>query len=72
MEFREEQASSTVAADGLTLNTNPQDIATGSGSDTVHGVFALKQNRQIRTGELQYFDTPYFGVLVLVSAIAAN
>ena len=35
-----------------------------------HGVFTLKQNRQVRTGQLQYFDTPYFGALVLVSAIS--
>ena len=33
-------------------------------------VFALKQNRQVRSGRMQYFDTPQFGVLVLVTAIA--
>ena len=33
-------------------------------------VFALQQNRQVRTGRMQYFDTPQFGVLVLVTAIA--
>ncbi len=32
-------------------------------------VFEIKQNRQIRTGHMQYFDTPQFGVLVLVTAI---
>jgi hypothetical protein len=34
-------------------------------------VFSLQQNRQIRTGRMQYFDTPHFGVLVFVSAIKA-
>jgi len=31
-------------------------------------VHALKQTRQIRTGQMQYFDTPYLGVLVRVTA----
>jgi hypothetical protein len=35
-------------------------------------VFSLQQNRQIRTGRLQYFDTPYFGALVLVTALRAK
>ena len=35
-----------------------------------YSVFALKQNRQVRTGRMQYFDTPQFGALVLVTAIA--
>ena len=34
--------------------------------------FTLKQNRQVRTGQVQYFDTPFFGALVFVSAISAN
>jgi len=33
-------------------------------------VYALKQNRQIRTGQMQYFDSPQYGALVLVTAIA--
>jgi len=37
-----------------------------------HEIFALKQNRQIRTGDVQYFDTPFLGALVFVSAIPAN
>lgn len=31
-------------------------------------VFGLKQSRQIRTGQMQYFDTPFLGVLVRVTA----
>jgi len=42
-------------------------------SDSVgHDIYSLQQNRQIRSGQLQYFDTPYFGALVLVTAISAN
>ena len=44
----------------------------GAGDAVDYQVFSLKQNRQIQTGRLQYFDTPHFGVLVLVSAIAAD
>jgi hypothetical protein len=31
-------------------------------------VHILKQSRQVRTGQMQYFDTPYLGVLVRVTA----
>lgn len=37
-----------------------------------YNIYSLQQNRQIRTGQLQYFDTPYFGALVLVTAIAGE
>ena len=33
-------------------------------------VYTLKQNRQIRPGQMQYFDTPQYGALVLVTAVA--
>jgi hypothetical protein len=33
-------------------------------------VYTLQQNRQVRTGQMQYFDTPQYGALVLVTAIA--
>ena len=35
-------------------------------------VFALKQSRQIRTGQMQYFDTPYLGVLIRVTATSGQ
>jgi len=38
-------------------------------SSVNHGIFTLKQNRQIRTGRMQYFDTPFMGALVFVSTI---
>lgn len=33
--------------------------------------YTLKQNRQVRTNQMQYFDTPFFGALVFVTSIAA-
>jgi hypothetical protein len=41
-------------------------------SEYPHRVFTLKQNRQIRSGQMQYFDTPYFGALVFVSNVSAQ
>lgn len=37
-----------------------------------YNVFPLQQNRQVRSGDLQYFDTPYFGALVLVTVVAGD
>ena len=52
------------------------DTRVNMGSDTdeggVYGVYTLSQNRQISTGQMQYFDTPYFGALVYVSSITVN
>lgn len=56
----------------------PQTGTETMGTDTIidsginHELFSLKQNRQIRSGRMQYFDTPYMGVLVYVSVIRAN
>ncbi len=41
-------------------------------SKPTYAIFGLKQNRQVSTGKVQYFDTPYFGALVFVSTIAAK
>ena len=50
-----------------------QQIQTGPpDSSTVYGIYSLNQNRQISTGEMQYFDTPYFGALVYVTNISAD
>jgi len=49
--------------------TNTADMVDMVEDSTEYAVFALKQNRQIRTGRMQYFDTPYMGALVYVSAI---
>jgi hypothetical protein len=72
LEIREKNANNTVDAeipgDGNTL------IDMGSDTDGlgVYGVYTLSQNRQVSTGKMQYFDTPYFGALVYVSSITVN
>jgi len=37
---------------------------------SIYDIYELKQNRQVRTGQLNYFDTPFFGALVFVTAIS--
>lgn len=44
----------------------------GPEEETGYEVFHLKQNRQIRTGQMQFFDTPFFGALVYVTPVAAS
>lgn len=70
LEYRELKAQSMRDPGLLGDAVTPTGI---EAEDTIdYGVFVLKQNRQVQTGRIQYFDTPYFGVLVLVSAIAAD
>jgi len=55
------------------LPAQPAPISTGLPAEqdsNKYRVYTLKQNRQIRTGQMQYFDTPQYGVLVLVTAVA--
>ena len=72
IEIREEQASSGFEPDFFTPGDTRQTTVAGPVSSPGMGVFNLKQNRQVRTGQLQYFDTPFFGALVFVSAISAR
>ena len=37
-----------------------------------YGIHAIQQNRQISTGEMQYFDTPYIGALVYVTNVRGD
>ena len=47
----------------------PSDLPPATGGVAGgYGVYTLAQNRQINTGEMQYFDTPYYGALVYVTA----
>lgn len=46
-------------------NGNRNNISKSMG----YSVYSLQQHRQIRTGHMQYFDTPFLGALVLVNAI---
>jgi len=52
-----------------TGGTAPKAMAPVTGEDAGgYGIYTLAQNRQINTGEMQYFDTPYYGALVFVTA----
>jgi hypothetical protein len=72
LEYREEPPQVVSNPGFLSGNTPGTETVTGIESSTDHRVFGLKQNRQIRTGQMQYFDTPYFGALVLVTALKAE
>ncbi|NOR18688.1 MAG: hypothetical protein GQ538_01200 [Xanthomonadales bacterium] len=68
LEYRDENTGETVENNFF---ESPEESLEVASFNQQHGIFKLKENRQIRTGRLQYFDTPYFGALVLVNAIAA-
>ena len=70
LEFRAETLQSSSGADFF--GNNELQSQAGLENAAQGGVFSLKQNRQIRTGQMQYFDTPYFGALVLVSSVTAS
>jgi len=72
LELREKNANNAVDADILSVGVSQRD--TGSDMDDlgIYGIYALRQNRQISTNQMQYFDTPYFGALVYVSNITLN
>ncbi len=69
LEYREKNSVAPVEQVAIGSNESQAEVQKDDGNKIEHGVFSLKQNRQVRTGRMQYFDTPYFGVLVLVSAI---
>jgi len=64
-----EQTTMTNSQAGF-FNTPDMTEASG-GKQPFHNVYRLKQNRQVRTGIVQYFDTPYFGALVFVTPVSA-
>ena len=71
LEYRERKPQNANGAGFPVDNDMPVGIETGTDKPVTYGVFALKQNHQISTGRMQYFDTPYFGALVYVTPIAA-
>jgi len=71
LEYREEKPPIPVESDFFDNTANQTGLGDAD-TGKHHGVFTLKQNRQVRTDRMQYFDTPYFGALVLVTAIKAN
>ncbi len=68
LEYRLENTN-PLALNGTFEDIDMQRLA-GDGEPESTQVYKLVQNRQISTGEMQYFDTPYFGALVLVTAIS--
>ena len=72
LELREKNEKSAVETDFLSTADTQLDTGSEPEEPGVYGVYALRQNRQIRTGKMQYFDTPYFGALVYVSSITLN
>lgn len=80
LELREESDQVTSAANDQAM-TSESFLATADKqflTDTDvnetgrYGVYTIQQNRQISTGEMQYFDTPYFGALVYVTNVGGN
>jgi hypothetical protein len=72
LEIREEKSEVPVEPDFFGSSETQTGPGNSDQDNIQRGVFALKQNRQVRTNRMQYFDTPYFGALVLVSAIKAK
>ncbi len=62
-------ANGFVRTNDLSANpvNNPDVSAPG---DSIYNIYTLKQNRQVKTGQLEYFDTPFLGALVFVTAIS--
>ena len=66
-------ASPTGSGNNISLNKNNNIIKSANISKSYgYNLYSLQQSRQISTGRMQYFDTPYLGALVLVSAIDAE
>lgn len=72
LELREEAPRNDIEASFFGGDSNQNQTTGAIDSPTVYGIYTLNQNRQISTGKMQYFDTPYFGALVYVTNIAAN
>lgn len=72
LEIREETTKDLIGTGIAMDNGLPVEPLNPEGTPVGYGVHSLKQNRQISTGQMQYFDTPFFGALVFVSIISAN
>jgi len=72
LEYRERKPQNAIGADFLLGNDMQAGMETGPLNHVGYGVYPLKQNQQISTGRMQYFDTPFFGALVYVTSIAAD
>jgi hypothetical protein len=72
LEYRDQQLAQDVTSGTTDAPNDDTEFARELNSSGQYDIFRLKENRQIRTGRLQYFDTPYFGALVLVTAIESG
>jgi hypothetical protein len=72
LEIREEKAKNPVPQGPAGDDDVQIEGLVTADTPVAYGVHALKQDRQINTGRMQYFDTPYFGALVYVSSIPVN
>jgi hypothetical protein len=69
LEYREATPQNSVGAGFLGGNDLQAEPGTPVAEPDVYGVYELKQNRQISTGQMQYFDTPFLGALVYVTSL---
>lgn len=72
LELREEKPQNVNDAGLLTGNSMQVDSMNPAARPDAYKVYSMKQNRQLNTGQMQYFDTPYFGALVYVTSIPVN
>lgn len=72
LEYREATPQNRVEAGFLDSNDLQADSGTPVAEPDVYGIYELKQNRQISTGQMQYFDTPFLGALVYVTSIQSE
>jgi hypothetical protein len=72
LEYREKPARVISETNFFAAAESPKNINDMIAPDTGYDVHSLKQNKPVRTGQLQYFDTPFLGVLVFVSTIAVE
>jgi len=72
LEYREQKSPDIVEWDLPAENGIQVDYEASLDEPSEYQLFTLKQNRQIRTNQVQYFDTPVLGALVFVTAISAE
>lgn len=72
LELRMNNENGDVTVDFLSASDTQPDMGSAMSEPAGYTVYALRQNRQVTTGRMQYFDTPYFGALVYVSSITLN
>ena len=72
LEYREQKSLDIVEWDLPAENGIQLDNETSRDKPADYQLLTLKQNRQIRTNQAQYFDTPVLGALIFVTAISAE